>query len=91
MATAHHKFSREAAFVLATEALRDAAMVMEDDVDFAFAPGFGPVEEAMQSYCREPSEATRAKLVRATAEFRAVRRAEALARWRGRPGQGSTH
>ena len=91
MATAHQKFTKEAAFVLATEALRDAATVMEDEVGFAFAAGFGPVEEAMQSYCRDPNEATRAELMRVMAEFRAVRRAKALARWRGRIAQDSTH
>jgi hypothetical protein len=91
MATAGHKFSREAAFVLASEALQDAAMASEDDCDTASAPGFGPVKEAIQSYCRDPNEYSRARLERATSEFRAARRATALARWRSPGGQGHTH
>jgi hypothetical protein len=86
MATAHQKFSREAAFVLATEALRDAAMIMDDEIGTDAAPGLAPVEEAMKSYCRDPNDATRTEFMRVVAEFRATRRATALARWRGRRG-----
>jgi len=91
MATSRHKFSREAAFVLATEALQDAAMLIEDDGSVAFAHNFGPVQEAMQSYCRDPGEDSRARLERVAAEFRAAHRASALARWRGPGGKGGVH
>jgi hypothetical protein len=75
MATASHTFSREAAFVLATEALQEAMTTS--------LPSFGSVEDAIQSFRCDPSEAARARLERATSEFRAAQRATALARWRG--------
>lgn len=89
MATAGHKFSREAAFVLATEALQEATM--EHDIALVPAPSFGSVEDAIDSFRRNPSEVACARLERATSEFRAAQRATALARWRGTHGHGSTH
>jgi hypothetical protein len=90
MATASHKFSREAAFVLATEALQEAT-IAEYDVALAPTPSFGSVEDAIESFRRDPSEVARARLERATSEFRASQRATALARWRGHNSHGSTH
>jgi hypothetical protein len=75
MATASHTFSREAAFILATEALQETTT--------ASVPNFGSVEDAIHSFRSDPSEAARARLERATSEFRAAQRATALARWRG--------
>jgi hypothetical protein len=93
MATSSEKFSREAAFVLATEALQEAATVTDDDVagGIESAPGFGSVEDAIHSFRRDPSDAARARLERATSDFRATQRATALARWRGYSSHGSTH
>ena len=89
MATASDKFSREAAFVLATEALQETTMASDDDA-FACASSFGTVEDAIHSFRRDPSEVARARLERVTSDFRAAQRATALARWRGN-NHGNTH
>jgi hypothetical protein len=90
MATASHKFSREAAFVLATEALQEAATT-NDHATVTYAPSFGSVEDAIDSFRRDPSDMARARLERATSDFRAAQRATALARWRGCNSSGGTH
>ena len=90
MATASDKFSRAAAFVLATEALQETTMASDDDDALACAPSFGTVEDAIHSFRRDPSEVARARLERVTSDFRAAQRATALARWRGN-NHGNTH
>ena len=88
MATAL-KFSREAAYVLATEALQEATIA--HDAALAATPSFGSVEDAIGVFRRDPSDVSQARLERATSEFRAAQRATALARWRGNQGRGNTH
>jgi len=89
MATASYKFSREAAFVLATEALQEATITHDEAM--AATPSFGSVEDAIDVFRRDPSDVSQARLERATSDFRAAQRATALARWRGHHGHGSTH
>jgi hypothetical protein len=86
MATAHHKISRDAAFILATEGLRDVATIMDQAMELDAPLGLAPVEQAMRTYCCDPNDHTRAELMRVMEEFRATRRASALARWRGADG-----
>ena len=90
MATASHRFSREAAFVLATEALQEAT-IAHDEAVAGTTPSFGSVEDAIDVFRRDPSDASQARLERATSDFRAAQRATALARWRGHHGHGNTH
>jgi hypothetical protein len=81
MATAQERFSAEMVFSVAGDALSESALAPGRDP--LFASGLEPVEEAMRLFCRNPNEATRSKLTAAVADFREVRRATALARWRG--------
>jgi hypothetical protein len=90
MATASYKFSREAAFVLATEALQEATIAYDQAVA-SCTPSLGSVEDAIDLFRRDPSDMSRARLEHAASEFRAAQRATALARWRGHRGHGSTH
>ena len=81
MATVQQKFSADMVYSLAGDALAESAVVVERDT--VFASRLGPVEEAMRLFCREPNEATRARLTTVVADFREARRTTALARWRG--------
>ena len=81
MATVQQRFSTEMVYSLAADALTESTPAAERDT--VFASRLGPVEEAMNLFCREPNEATRSRLNTAVADFREARRTTALARWRG--------